>query len=92
MIRSFRNKGIEGFFKTGSKAGIQPKHANRLTLLLTQLDLATEAQDMNLSGWDGHPLKGDLADHWAVSVNGNWRITFAFEAEDAILVDYRDYH
>jgi len=92
MIRSFRHKGIERFFKTGSKAGIQPKHGVRLNLLLTQLDLATEPQDMNLSGWDWHPLKGDLADHWAVSVNGNWRLTFAFDSGDAVLVDYRDYH
>jgi len=24
-------------------------------------------------------------------VSGNWRLTFAFEGEDAILVDYKDY-
>jgi len=38
------------------------------------------------------PLKGDLEGHWAVRVSGNWRLTFAFEGEDAILVDYQDYH
>jgi hypothetical protein len=41
-------------------------------------------------GW--HPLKGDLSGHWSVTVNGNWRLTFSFEGEDAILVDYQDYH
>jgi plasmid maintenance system killer protein len=40
----------------------------------------------------GHPLKDDLAGHWAVSVNGSWRLTFTFEGSDAILVDYQDYH
>lgn len=43
-------------------------------------------------GLDWHPLKGDLKGHWAVTVNKNWRLIFSFEGEDAILVDYRDYH
>jgi proteic killer suppression protein len=72
--------------------GIQPKHAKKLRLQLTQLDGATSAADMNLPGWDWHPLKSDLAGHWAVSVSGNWRLTFTFEGTDAILVDYQDYH
>jgi plasmid maintenance system killer protein len=38
-----------------------------------------------------HPLKDALAGHWAVSENGNWRLTFTFEGTDAILVDYQDY-
>jgi proteic killer suppression protein len=45
---------------------------------------------MNLPGWDWHPLKDALSGHWAVSVNGNWRLTFTFEGTDAILVDYQD--
>ena len=47
---------------------------------------------MNASGYALHPLKGNLEGHWAVQVSGNWRLTFAFEGEDAILVDYKDYH
>jgi toxin HigB-1 len=47
---------------------------------------------MNAPGNDLHRLRGDLADHWAVTVSGNWRLTFKFENEDAILVDYQDYH
>jgi toxin HigB-1 len=71
VIRSFRHAGLEKFFRTGSKAGIQPDHAPKLEL---------------------HQLKGDLTGHWSVKVNGNWRITFRFDGQDAILVDYRDYH
>jgi proteic killer suppression protein len=37
-------------------------------------------------------LRGDLQDHWSVDVSGNRRLTFTFEGEDAVLVDYRDYH
>lgn len=92
MIKSFRHKGIERFFKNGSKAGIQPKHAERLRKQLFALDNAKRAKDMNAPGWRLHRLGGDLANHWSVDVSGNWRLTFAFEGVDAILVDYQDYH
>ncbi len=92
VIESFRHRGLEKFFRTGSKAGIQPKHATRLRLQLFALDNARTPADMNAPGWKLHRLAGALADHWAVSVSGNWRLTFRFEDEDAILVDYQDYH
>lgn len=92
MIRSFRRRGVERFFLKGSKAGIQPKHANRLRVQVGKLDSAIAAADMNLPGWRWHPLKGELAGHWAVWADGNWRLTFTFEGKDAILVDYQDYH
>ncbi len=92
VIRSFRHRGVERFFRTGSKAGIQPRHEARLRILLTTLNLASTPLDMNRDGWNFHALKGDLNGHWAVSVSGNWRLTFTFEGEDAILVDYQDYH
>jgi toxin HigB-1 len=92
VIKSFRHRGLERFFRTGSKAGIQPKHAGKLRLQLFALDNARRPGDMNAPGWKLHPLAGALKDHWAVMVSGNWRVTFTFEDEDAILVDYQDYH
>ena len=92
MIRSFRHAGLENFFRTGSKAGIQPAHARKLAIQLGTLNLARNPAAMDIPGWDLHPLKGDLVDHWSVKVNANWRLTFKFEREDAILVDYQDYH
>jgi toxin HigB-1 len=92
MIRSWRHNGLEDFFKAGRKAGIRPDHASKLRRLLTRLDAAQAPADMNLPGWGFHGLEGRLAGHYAVSVNGNWRLTFTFEGTDAILVDYRDYH
>ncbi len=92
MIRTFRHKGIERFFRTGSKAGILPQHANRLRLQLAKLDSAKSTADMDLPGWRMHALSGSLSGHWSVRVNGNWRLTFAFEGGDAVLVDYQDYH
>ena len=92
MIKSFRHRGLEKFFKTGSKAGIQPKYADKLRLQLFALDNAKSPEDMNAPGWKLHQLAGDLKGHWAIWVSGNWRLTFMFEGEDAILVDYQDYH
>lgn len=92
MIRTFKHKGIERLFRSGSRAGIQASHAARLTRQLSALDAASCTEDMNRPGWDCHPLKGNLSGQWSVSVNGNWRLTFAFESGDAVLVDYQDYH
>ena len=92
MIKRFRHAGLKRFFETGSKAGIQPHHAPRLSRQLKKLDTARAPEDMNVPGWKLHALKGDFAGQYAVTVNANWRLTFAFEGENAILVDYRDYH
>jgi proteic killer suppression protein len=92
MITSFRHKGVQNFFETGSKAGIQPSHAAKLRVQLTRLDDATSPQDMSAPGWHLHQLSGNLEGHWAVKVNGNWRLTFHFEGENVVLVDYQDYH
>lgn len=92
MIHSFAHKGLEAFFATGSKAGIQPAHAPRLRRQLAQLDQAAAPVDMNLPGWKLHPLKGTLAGLWAVSVSGNWRLTFTIDGGHACVVDYLDYH
>jgi toxin HigB-1 len=92
MIKSFRHPGVEKFFLTGSKTGIQPSHAQKLNIQLTILNKARVPADMAAPGWDLHPLHGDLKGHWSVKVNKNWRLTFRFEGEDVSLVDYQDYH
>ncbi|MDD5035954.1 MAG: type II toxin-antitoxin system RelE/ParE family toxin [Methylococcaceae bacterium] len=92
MIKTFRHKGLKAFFETGNKSGIQAQHETRLHLQLARLDVAKGPDDMDLPNWRLHPLKGGLKDHWAVWVDRNWRMTFKFEGEDAVLVDYQDYH
>jgi proteic killer suppression protein len=92
MIKSFRHKGLEAFFKTGSKAGIQPAHGPKLRRILGVLDQARGPHQMNLPGFKLHPLGGDLEGFWSVWVSGNWRVIFQFDSEDAELVDYLDYH
>ena len=89
MIKSFTHKGLETFFQSGSKAGIQPHHASKLRIQLAMLEKAKQPKDMNAPGWRLHVLS---TGHWSISVNGNWRMTFFFDGEDAVLVDYQDYH
>jgi proteic killer suppression protein len=92
VIRGFKHKGLERFFTTGSKAGIQAQHAGRLRIILGRLNVSITPHDMNLPGLDLHPLKGDRKGTWGVKVSGNWRITFTFVGKDADGVDYEDYH
>ena len=89
-IKTFQHKGLKAFFETGSKAGIKLDHAQNLKRLLARLDIAKTSNDVNVPGWRLHPLAGDLAGHYSIVVNGNWRITFKFE--DVILFDYLEYH
>lgn len=92
MIKNFAHKGLEKFYTTGNKAGIQAIHAERLTLILASLNKAKRIQDMASPSLDLHPLKGKRAGCWAVTVQANWRVVFRFEDGDATVVDYLDYH
>lgn len=92
MIKSFRHKGIERFFLTGKTSGIQAAHADRLRRQLAALNEAINPQALDIPGWRLHPLKGDSAGYWSIRVNANWRLTFAFDGPDAVLVNYQDYH
>ena len=92
MIKSFKHKGLEKFFEYGTKEGIIPAHASKLGRILDRLDASIKPGDMNLPGYQLHKLSGNESKIWSVYVNGNWRVTFMFEGEDAIVVDYRDYH
>ena len=96
MIKSFSHKGLRAFFNDGTKKGIQPKHAEKLELILDRLDAAADIDDMNYPGAELHKLEPKSTDMekqvWAVSVSGNWRVTFKFYGGDAYVVDYKDYH
>ncbi|UJS22662.1 type II toxin-antitoxin system RelE/ParE family toxin [Thiothrix winogradskyi] len=92
MIISFIHKGLERFYLTGSKAGIQPEHAPKLRRILTVLETAQIPDDMDLPGYRLHPLQGNRQGTWSVRVSGNWLITFQFTEQNVELVDYEDYH
>ena len=92
MIKSFKHKGLEKFFYTGSKKGIKTDHAARLERILDRLDAASDIKDMNYPGSKLHQLKGDKEGMFSVKVSGNWRVFFEFTNGNAYIVDYDAYH
>lgn len=93
-IKSFKSKALERFFLTGNARGLPADQVKRIAARLVALDRAVTPDDMNLPGYKFHGLIGDMAGRYAVSVTGNWRITFGWEGESAaaIDVDHEDYH
>jgi toxin HigB-1 len=92
MIRNFKHKGLERFFTKSDHRGIPGRSEARIERMLDRLDASATPGDMDLPGYRFHPLKGARAGEYAVSVSGNWRITFRFDGEDAIDVNLEDYH
>jgi toxin HigB-1 len=92
MILRFRHKGLERLFASGDTRGVNPQHAKRLRRLLASLATATSPLNMNIAGYQLHPLAGERRGEWAVSVSGNWRLVFRFDGENATDVDLVDYH
>lgn len=91
-IKSFRHKGLEDFFYDGTSKGINPKHETKLATRLDFLDAAIKPEDMNLPGYRLHKLEPRNKNRWAITVSGAWRLTFEFEDNDAVVVDYEQYH
>ena len=92
MIATFKNKGLQALFLTGSSAKVHQNHVKKLRLVLAKLNTVTHVSDMNFPGSGLHQLSGEKEGFWAVSINGNWRLIFRFENENAYDIDYLDYH
>ena len=92
MIKSFKHKGLEDYFYTGTKKGIRTEHASRIGRILDRLNAAQDIKDMNYPGSYLHKLSGYLEGQFSVRVSGNWRIFFEFIDGDAYVVNYDDYH
>lgn len=92
MIRGFRHKGLARYFERSETKGLQAAHVPRIGRILDLLDAAECPEDLEIPGLGLHPLKGNRKGYWAVSVSGNWRITFAFENGEAVDIDLEDYH
>ena len=92
MILSFRHRGLRLLYNGRGGGMVPPAHVEKLKDILLSLDQSRNPRDMNLPGYRFHRLRGRLSGYYAVSVSGNWRVTFRFEDGDAVDVDYVDYH
>lgn len=92
MIGSFKHKGLKRLYEKDDPSKLKPDQVKKIRRILSLLDIADSANDLDLPGFGLHPLKGGLDGHFAVKVNGNWRITFRIESGNAQEVDLVDYH
>lgn len=92
MIENFKHKGLKKLFEDVDRRKVPAAQADKIARILARLNEALKVQDMGLPGYRLHPLKGEQAGWWAVSVSGNWRIVFRFENGTAYDVDLIDYH
>ena len=92
MIRKFKHKDLKELFETGKTKGVNPQHITRLRQIIALLETAETLEDMDLPGLKLHELKGQRKGTWAVSVSGNWRVTFKIQGTDTYDVNYQDYH
>jgi len=92
MIKSFRSKPLADLWESGRTARIDVRLHERILRRLDRLDAAARPEEMNLPGFDFHPLKGFRPTRYSVHVNGPWCITFEFDHGDAFRVDFEQYH
>jgi toxin HigB-1 len=92
MIRKFRSRALRRFFERGDESRIRTDHRDTVRDILARLNASVAPEDMDLPGFRLHPLKGEYAGFWAVTVRANWRIIFRFEEGHAVDVDFLDYH
>jgi proteic killer suppression protein len=92
MIVGFRHKGLKRLFEQDDASRIRPDLLDKVRTILTQLDEAQTIEDMRMTSFHLHPLKGDRKGFWSVTVRANWRIVFRFADGEADAVELIDYH
>ena len=92
MIVSFQHKGLKLFYQKDDSSKLPAVQVGKIRLILTRLDAATHPEIMRVPGYKFHELSGDRKGTYAVTVTGNYRITFSFVGEDVVDVNYEDYH
>ncbi len=92
MIRSFRHKGLADLYRTGKSAKVRADLQARALRRLDALNGAHELADMNVPGFDFHPLQGHKPTRYSLHINGQWCITFEWVDGEVLRVDPEQYH
>ncbi len=91
----FRHKGLRRLYEEDDPKGVSAIHVDKLRKLLFALETAQDIEEVGrFPGWRLHSLKGNLKGYWSLTVTGNWRIIFRYDAavNTASDVDLIDYH
>ena len=92
MIKSFKHRGLKRLYERGDKSKIRPDLLGTVEEILTLLDVADGPHALDLPGYRLHPLTGEMAGYWAVTVRANWRVIFRMEDANVYDVELIDYH
>lgn len=92
MLRSFRHKGLADLYRTGRSAKVRPDLQNRILRRLDALNAARDLTDLNVPGFDFHPLRGFKPIRYSLHVNGPWCVAFEWDDRGALRVDLEQYH
>lgn len=87
-----KHRGLLRLYEADDRRYLNPDHVGKIQRILAFLETARQPTDMRRPGFGLHRLHGNRDDVWSVSVSGNWRVTFRFEAQEAVDVDLEDYH
>lgn len=92
MIEGFKHKGLRRFYEDNDRSGVNPEYAEKIKKILSMLDAAETAEEMDVATFRFHALAGNRKGTYSVTVRANWRITFRFEGGNALDVNFEDYH
>ena len=92
MIRSFRSKALADLWASGRSGKIDARLHKRVMIRLSRLDVTASLEELNLPGFDFHPLHGFKPTRYTIHVNGPWCLTFEFDGQDVRAVDFEQYH
>ena len=95
MIKSFKHKGLEKFYATELQGGIIPSRKRSFDCSNFRFveSAIRSGSDMDYAAGSYIRHGTSRKDHWSVSRQANWRLTFRFHPTATLgLVDYQDYH
>ncbi|MBU0556128.1 MAG: type II toxin-antitoxin system RelE/ParE family toxin [Alphaproteobacteria bacterium] len=93
-IESISHKALRRFVETGKPKGLPGDLIERLFKMINFIIDADTLDELSIPPNYGlHPLTGDRAGTWAMTVTHNWRLTFSLDEQGAIVnLDLEDYH
>jgi proteic killer suppression protein len=92
VIKRFRSKALRRFWTNSDASGLRSEWIRKVERLLAALESARTPHEMDFQGSGFHPLRGEMKGRYALTVSRDWRLTYAWDGEDAVDVDLEDYH
>lgn len=93
-IESISHKALRRFVETGKPKGLPGDLVDRLFRMINFIIDADTLDELSTPPNYGlHPMTGDRAGTWAMTVTRNWRLTFSINEQGAVNdLDLEDYH